>query len=83
MGKNIIHAEWIGKHATVAKATNKTLIGIEGTVVDETKNTISIETPSGVKNVQKRGTVFTIDGQEVPGDKVLASPEERIKLKVK
>ena len=82
MGTNVIHAEWIGKHAKITKAANKSLTGLEGTVVDETRNTVIIETEKGVKRVQKHGTVFEIDGQEVEGDEVLAAPEERIKIKV-
>ena len=82
MGTNVIHAEWIGKHAKVVSSTNKSLNGFEGRIVNETRNTIVIETQKGLKKVQKHGTVFEIDGQEVTGDDVLAAPEERIKLKV-
>jgi ribonuclease P protein subunit POP4 len=81
MGTNVIHAEWVGKHAKIINASNKSLEGLEGTVVDETRNTVIIETEKGVKRVQKHKTVFEIDGQEVMGDEVLAAPEERIKLK--
>jgi len=82
MDKNLIHAEWIGKHLKVVESTNKDAQHIEGVIVDETKNTISVETERGTKKVQKRGTIFEIDGQQVSGDNILASPEERIKLKV-
>jgi len=77
---NVIHAEWIGKYAKVISSTNQSL-GIEGMIVDETRNTVVIETQKGVKKVQKHGTVFEIEGEEVSGDDVLAAPEERIKLK--
>lgn len=83
MGKHLIHAEWIGKHATVVSSTNPANKGIQGDIVDETKNTVSIDTPRGVKKVQKRGSVFEINGQTVRGDDALVRPEERIKLKVK
>lgn len=83
MNTDVIHAEWIGKKTRIIKATNKNLEKIEGVIVDETKNTITIETEHGIKNVQKHETVFEIEGQEVIGDKVLTSPENRIKLKVK
>ncbi len=73
MGTHVIHAEWIGKH--IRSAT------IQGIVVDETKNTIVVQTTKGVKRIQKRGNVFEIDGQKVQGDKVLAAPEDRIKIK--
>ena len=82
MGNPVIHAEWIGKHIRVISATNPTIKGLEGIVVDETRNTIVVETAKGVKRVQKHGSVFEINGEEVVGEDVLAAPEERIKLKV-
>ncbi len=81
MSTKVIHAEWIGKHAKITAAKNQNLVGVEGIVVDETKNVLAIETTQGVKRIQKRGTVFVINGQEVLGDEVLAAPEERIKIK--
>ena len=78
-----IHAEWVGKHGKVVQATNENLIGIEGVVVDETKNTITFETKQGEKKVPKKGTVFAINGHKIIGDNVVVAPEERIKLKVK
>ena len=82
MGKHVIHAVWIGKHARVVSSTNKNFKEIEGVVVDETRNTVMIETEKGVKRVQKHGTVFEIDGHEVEVDEILATPEERIRIKV-
>jgi ribonuclease P protein subunit POP4 len=81
MSTNVIHAEWIGKHARIIAAKNKSLEGLEGTVVDETRNTVTMETNRGIKRAQKHGTVFEIEGQEVQGDEILMAPEERIKLK--
>ena len=82
MSTNVIHAEWTGKHICVVDAANPSQKGLEGIVVDETRNTVVVETTNGVKRVQKHGSVFAIDGHEVEGDDVLAAPEERIKLKV-
>jgi len=78
MDKNIIHAELIGKHAKVIMATNKSLIGLEGMVVNETRNTLVVQTEKGIKRAQKHGAVFEIDGQEASGDDLLAAPEERM-----
>jgi len=83
MSTKVIHAEWVGKHAKVIKATNKSLEGLEGVVIDETRNHLVLETKQGIKQLPKKGTVFTINNEEVSGDDVLAQPEERIKLKVK
>ncbi len=81
MSTHVIHAEWIGKHICVITASNPSQ-KVEGIVVDETRNTIVVETARGVKRVQKHGSVFEIDGQEIAGDDVLAAPEERVKIKV-
>ena len=81
MGNNVIHAEWIGKHAKIVRAKNPSHANITGVVVDETKNTITIQTEKGIKKVPKHGSVFNINGHEVQGDDVLAAPEERIKIK--
>lgn len=80
MGKDFTHAEWTGKHCKVMSSKNLSHNGVEGTIVDETKNVIVIQTTKGDKKVPKHGTTFSIEGNDVNGDEVLASPEERIKL---
>ena len=81
MNTKVIHAEWIGKQITITHSTNKTQIGITGTIVDETKQLITIQTQTGEKRVPKSGITFKIDGEEIKGNDVLSTPEERIKLK--
>ena len=52
--------ELIGLPVRVTDSTDPTRIGIEGRVVDETTNTLRIETAdSGVKQVPKAGAAFT------------------------
>ena len=82
MDKSVIHAEWIGKYVKVTKAKNPSLAGLEGIIIDETRNMIIIESRKGVRRVPKHGNVFNIEGKEVQGEEVLVAPEERIKLKV-
>lgn len=41
----------IGKSITIAKATNATLEGVTGTIIDETKHTITIRTTTGDKKI--------------------------------
>jgi RNase P/RNase MRP subunit p29 len=43
----------IGTHITITKAKNASLIGITGTIIDETKHTITIATPKGEKRIIK------------------------------
>ncbi|MEM5778518.1 MAG: ribonuclease P protein component 1 [Candidatus Aenigmatarchaeota archaeon] len=86
--RNLIRHELIGLNIEVFNSTNKFQVGIKGIVVDETKNTIIIESKNGLKKIQKKGAVFIFtipNGKKVKikGEKILARPEERIKLKVK
>jgi len=86
--KNLIRHELIGLKTEVVNSTNKFQIGIKGTVIDETKNTIVVETNKGFKKIQKKGSTFIFEipsGKRVKviGDKIAVRSEERIKLKVK
>lgn len=81
--KNILKHELIGLDVEVVGAGNKSLVGIKGTVVDETKNTLIIETAKGEKIVLK-GNVelkLRIDGEEIiiNGENLVGRPEDRIK----
>ena len=86
--KNLVRHELIGLEVEIAESMNKFQTGIKGTVVDETKNILTIETDKGLKKVQKKGTTFIFkipNGKKVKvnGNKIAARPEERVKLKVK
>ena len=73
--------ELIGLSVIVRKATDPTLVGLRGRVVDETRNTLLVETAKGEKRVPKKGAEFAFGSEEVPirGDDLLFRPEERIK----
>lgn len=86
--RNLIRHELIGLHVEIAKSCNIHQTGTKGMVVDETKNTLTIETDKGLKKIQKSGSEFIFkipNGKrvKVDGKRILARPEERIKLKVK
>ncbi len=66
---------FIGKHIKVVQSTNAEQIGMEGTIVDETKNTFVVDG----KTLIKDHAVFEIDGKEVQGKDILGRTEERIK----
>ncbi len=85
--KNLIKHELIVLHVEVVKSTNKSHETVAGTVVDETKSMLKIETRNGIKNIAKQTSefIFTIpDGKRVrvEGIKIFARPEDRLKLKV-
>ncbi|MGB9978360.1 ribonuclease P protein component 1 [Methanobacterium sp.] len=84
--KNIFRHELIGLPVKVAYSTHDEFIGIEGKVVDETKNTIRIETDNSEKIIPKRVATFHFylpDGNiiELEGKIIIARPEDRIKKK--
>jgi ribonuclease P protein subunit POP4 len=73
--------ELIGLAVLVRESTDPSLVGVRGTVVDETRNTLLVETPKGEKRVPKHGTEFAFgaDAVRVSGDDLLFRPEDRIK----
>ncbi len=92
---NIIHHELIGLDTIVADSTNSSLCGIEGRIVDETRNMFTVETDDREKKIPKSGSsfIFTIphlaaDGKrylqsriKVDGRLLLSQPENRIQTR--
>lgn len=58
--KNIRKHELIGYPIEIIDAKNKTLVGIKGTIVDETKNTFKIKTKLQKKTIIKDQITFII-----------------------
>ncbi len=52
---------------------------LEGKVINESKQTITIRTKNGEKKVIKGQHAFIINGSRVEGQQLLGRPEERIK----
>ncbi len=93
--RNIIHHELIGLGTRVADSTNKSFLGIEGRIVDETRNLFIID-DGREKKIPKSGSsfIFTLssytDGKRylssrirVDGRLLLSQPENRIQTKFK
>ena len=84
---NIFRHELIGLPVKVIKSTHKGFVGIEGKVVDETKNTITIEKNDNKEKIIPKGVAtfhFNLpDGNiiEIEGKIIIARPEDRIKKK--
>ncbi len=86
MEKKLKKGELIGKTIKIIDPKNKANIGLQGKIIDETKNTLQIKTREGKKKVLiKRNISFTIkmDNKElkIKGREIQLAPEERIKLK--
>jgi ribonuclease P protein subunit POP4 len=83
----LIRGELIGLRVSIARAKNKSLEGIKGKVVDETKNLLVIQTKRGEKKILKEQAIFRfeLEGKliEVNGRLLVGRPEERLKKKLK
>ncbi|MBI2103013.1 ribonuclease P protein subunit [Candidatus Woesearchaeota archaeon] len=72
----------IGKKIYVVDSTNQQLIGLSGSVVDETKSTLTILTDEKKrKKLLKAAITFHLEGDNtpIPGLTILRRPEERVK----
>ena len=80
--KKLLHGELIGKTAEITKSKNKTLTGLNGKIIDETKNMLTLMTGQEKKvKLIKNEVTIKIDGIEINGEKLQKKPEERIKTK--
>lgn len=84
--KSILKHELIGLSVRIEDSANKSQVGISGTVVDETMNTLSIDS-NGIKVVAKEESVFVFSLDQgkvrVDGNQILGRPQDRIKKRVK
>lgn len=71
--------ELIGKKIKITESKNKSLVGIKGTVVDETKNLIFVEEGKKTRKIVKDQCVFDVEGKKIFGKDITKRPEERIK----
>ena len=86
---NVLRHEFIGLEAKVVKSPHKDYIGASGTVIDETKNTLTLLKKTGEKlMIPKKAAVFHFtlpDGTivEINGKVIVGRPEERLKRKIR
>jgi ribonuclease P protein subunit POP4 len=73
--------EIIGKEVRVARSSCKDLAGTQGRILDETKNTLLLQTEKGRKRIPKSccDFFFVEEGVEVPGKTFAVRPEDRTK----
>ncbi|HNQ32875.1 MAG TPA: ribonuclease P protein component 1 [Methanoculleus sp.] len=86
--QNILRHELIGLDVLVARASNPGHVGVSGRIIDETKNTLVIQTGRGEARIPKRFSVFRIrlpDGTtvDVDGSSLEMQPERRITMRIK
>jgi len=85
--ENLVMHEIIGLKAEVVGSSDKGREKMKGKIIDETKNTFTLETVGGEKIVPKAEAVFEFYlGDEkviVEGKKLVYRPEDRIKAGIR
>ncbi|HQD25210.1 MULTISPECIES: ribonuclease P protein component 1 [Methanoculleus] len=86
--QNVLRHELLGLNVLVVSASNPGHVGVSGRIIDETKNTLIIQTEGKKKRIPKRSSVFRIrlpDGTivDVDGSSLEAQPERRISMRIK
>lgn len=84
--QNLVRHELIGLKVKIVSSTDRTQKNISGTVVDESYNTLVVESKGKEKRISKSNCVFifTLPDKrrvEVEGKVILNRPEDRIKKK--
>jgi ribonuclease P protein subunit POP4 len=83
--ESLVRHELAGLDVAVEASPNPDLVGVAGSVVDETMRTLLVATSAGVKQVPKASTTFrftvTDDGSTVDvvvdGERLVARPARR------
>ncbi len=80
---NIFAHELIGLDAKIIESTNKTLTGLVGTIIFETKNTLAMRSGNATKIIPKSAAkkikIITENGAcFISGSSMIARPEDRI-----
>ena len=83
--QNVLRHELIGLDILVSGAANPAQRGISGRVIDETKNLLVIETPTGVRRISKMHSTFRVllpgrETVEIDGSVMVLAPEKRINM---
>jgi len=86
--RNLLRHELIGLEVRVVKSTQPSHVGIEGTALNETRNTLTINHKGRDKVVAKETSTFQFrlpDGSivEVEGKNLIKRPEDRVKTRLK
>ena len=85
---NILRHELIGLNVIVAQSKDPSMKGLHGTIVDETKNMFSIISKDNQVLVPKSISTFRFKLPdktivEVDGARLVARPENRLKIRVR
>jgi len=87
--QNLVRHELISLAVKISKSSDPTQRGLRGKVIDESYNTLKIETNEGKeKAIPKNNSIFIFTlpngvKVEVDGKLLISRPEDRIKKKIK
>ena len=75
-----IHLPFLARNLTVQASPDSGLIGLSGTVVGETRQTIAVDVEGQTKTLAKNVIDFTLDNEDevILGAMVCQRPEDRI-----
>jgi len=64
---NFIQHEFIGSKTCIIKSTNPQILGLNGTIINETKSMFDLSTKIGIKSIPKNNNTwkFNVGSQEV------------------
>ncbi len=83
--ENILSHEIIGLEAKIVESSNSQIIGLNGTVVYETKSMFTINTKEGFKKIPKNWNKwkFTLNDNfvEIDGKLLTKRPQDRLRIK--
>ena len=78
--------EFIGLNTQIVNSSNQQVVGLNGTIINETKSMFTINTKKGIKNIPKSTNdwKFIVQNKEITinGPKIAKRPFERIGAKV-
>ncbi|MEM3396280.1 MAG: ribonuclease P protein subunit [Thermoplasmata archaeon] len=79
--KKWLKHEFIGHEIEIVSAPQKSLVGVRGVVVDETKNMLVIHVEGEDMKIPKKNLLFKIlpTNYVIDGNRIKFRPEDRIK----
>lgn len=77
--KEVLKGELIGSQIEIESSKNKSLVGVKGEVIDETKNTLTIQTPKKKIKIIKSHVTIMIKNQKIQGKSLVSKPQDRLK----
>lgn len=66
------------RQAAVAGSPNHSMVGLNGTVIDETKHMLVLQTAKGPRRIPKQGSTLLVGGRYVSGEELRGRLHERL-----